>query len=43
MNLGKEDFKISNGDRIAQLIVSKVYTAKMVEVKDLNSVKYFSK
>jgi dUTP pyrophosphatase len=37
MNFGKEDFKISRGDRIAQLIVSKVYTAKMVEVKDLNS------
>jgi len=37
MNFGKEDFKISKGDRIAQLIVSKVYMAKMVEVKDLNS------
>jgi dUTP pyrophosphatase len=37
MNFGKVDFKISKGDRIAQLIVSKVYTAKMVEVKDLNS------
>ncbi len=37
MNFGKEDFKVSRGDRIAQLIVSKVYTAKMVEVKDLNS------
>lgn len=37
MNFGKEGFKISRGDRIAQLIVSKVYTAKMVEVKDLNS------
>lgn len=37
MNFGKEAFKISKGDRIAQLIVSKVYNAKMVEVKDLNS------
>jgi dUTP pyrophosphatase len=37
MNFGKDDFKISRGDRIAQLIVSKVYTAKIVEVKDLNS------
>ena len=37
MNFGKEDFKISKGDRIAQLIVSKVYIAKMVAVKDLNS------
>lgn len=37
MNFGKEDFKISKGDRIAQLIVSKVYTAKIEEVKGLNS------
>ena len=36
MNFGKEDFKISRGDRIAQLIVSKVYTAKIAEVKNLN-------
>lgn len=36
MNFGKEDFKISRSDRIAQLIVSKVYTAKIEEVKDLN-------
>ena len=37
MNFSKEEFKISKGDRIAQLIVSKVYTAKIEEVKDLNS------
>lgn len=37
MNFGKENFKISRGDRIAQLIVSKVYTAKIEEVDDLNS------
>ena len=37
MNFGKEDFKISKGDRIAQLIVSKVYTAKFMLVNDLNS------
>jgi dUTP pyrophosphatase len=36
MNFGKEDFKISRNDRIAQLIVSKVYTAKIEEVNDLN-------
>ena len=36
MNFGKENFKISRGDRIAQLIVSKVYIAKMVEEKELN-------
>jgi dUTP pyrophosphatase len=37
MNFGKEDFKISKGDRIAQLILSKIYIAKIEEVKDLNS------
>ncbi len=37
MNFGKENFKISRGERIAQLIVSKVYTAKIEEVDDLNS------
>jgi len=37
MNFGKENFKISRGDRIAQIIVSKVYIAKIEEVKDLNS------
>jgi dUTP pyrophosphatase len=37
MNFGKEDFLISSGDRIAQLVVSKVYTAKIEEVDDLNS------
>lgn len=37
MNFGKEDFTICKGDRIAQLIVSKVYIAKMVEVKELNT------
>jgi len=37
MNFSKEDFKITSGDRIAQLVVSKIYTAKMVAVNDLNS------
>lgn len=36
MNFGKENFKISAGDRIAQLIVSKIYNAKIEEVDDLN-------
>jgi dUTP pyrophosphatase len=36
MNFGKEEFKISRSDRIAQLIVAKVYTAKIEEVKNLN-------
>lgn len=39
MNFGKEEFKISRGDRIAQLIVSKVYKAQIEEVENLNSTK----
>lgn len=37
MNFGKENFKVSRGDRIAQLIVSKVYKADIEEVNELNS------
>ena len=37
MNFGKDNFKISRGDRIAQLIVSKIYKADIEEVKELNS------
>ncbi len=36
VNLGKEKFTIKRGDRIAQLIVSKVYTAKLTQSNDLN-------
>jgi dUTP pyrophosphatase len=36
INLGKEIFKIKRGDRIAQLVVSKVYTCKLIESNDLN-------
>ena len=39
MNFGKEDFKISRGDRIAQLVVSKVYHAILEESDGLNSSK----
>ena len=35
MNFGKEKFKISRGDRIAQLILSKYYTANFIESTDL--------
>jgi dUTP pyrophosphatase len=31
INLGKEDFKIKRGDRIAQLVFQKVYRAKWQE------------
>ncbi len=34
-NFGKEDFKISRGDRIAQIILSKVYLAKFIQTNDL--------
>ncbi len=36
INLGKENFRISSGDRIAQLVVSKVYFAEMKESDELN-------
>jgi len=36
INLGEEDYKISRGERIAQLVVSKVYQAKLSEADNLN-------
>ena len=39
MNFGKEDFKICRGDRIAQLVVAKVYRAVLEENNNLNSSK----
>jgi dUTP pyrophosphatase len=36
-NLGKEDFTINRGDRIAQMIISKVEKAVLVEVDELNN------
>ena len=35
MNLGREEFKISRGDRIAQMVVSKVYKAEFLLSDDL--------
>jgi len=37
INFGKEEFSIQPGQRIAQLIVSRVYTAQLTEVKELNN------
>jgi dUTP diphosphatase len=37
INFGKEDFIIQPAERIAQLVVSKVYTAKLIETDDLNN------
>lgn len=37
VNFGKEDFVIQPAERIAQLVVSKVYTAKFIESNDLNN------
>jgi dUTP pyrophosphatase len=37
INFGKEDFVIQPAERIAQLIVSKVYKAKFVESDELNN------
>jgi len=35
-NFGEEDFIIKRGDRIAQLVLSKVYLAELNETDDLN-------
>lgn len=35
-NFSREDFTINNGDRIAQLIVSKVYQAEITESDELS-------
>jgi len=37
INFGKEDFVIQPAERIAQLVVSKVYTAKFTETTELNN------
>lgn len=37
MNFGKEDFVIKRGDRIAQLILSKIYHADLNQAENLNS------
>ena len=39
INFGKEDFIIQPAERIAQLVVSKIYTAKFVETEELNNTK----
>ncbi len=36
-NFGKEDFVINRGDRIAQMIISKVDKADLIEVEELNN------
>jgi dUTP pyrophosphatase len=36
INLGKEKFSVKRGDRIAQLVVSKVYTANLIQSDELN-------
>jgi dUTP pyrophosphatase len=39
INLGKENFVVNRGDRIAQLIISKCYKVEVVEVEQLNDTK----
>ena len=39
INLGEEDFTLHRGDRIAQLILSKVYKAEIIESDNLNNTK----
>lgn len=38
-NFGSEDFIINSGDRIAQMVLAKVYTAKIEESEDLSETK----
>lgn len=38
-NFGENDFEIKRGDRIAQLVVSKVYLADLIEDENLNESK----
>ncbi|MBT8377886.1 MAG: dUTP diphosphatase [Ignavibacteria bacterium] len=38
-NFSKKDFVINPGDRIAQIVLSKVYKANLVESKELNNTK----
>ncbi len=38
-NFGKEDFIVHRGDRIAQLVITKVEKVEIVEVNELNSTK----
>ncbi|MGD8306270.1 MAG: dUTP diphosphatase [Ignavibacteria bacterium] len=39
INYGKEDFTVNPGDRIAQLVVSKVYKVSLDEAENLNTSK----
>ncbi|MDH7605215.1 MAG: dUTP diphosphatase [Melioribacter sp.] len=36
-NFGEEDFVINRGDRIAQMVLSKVYKIEFIETDDLNN------
>ncbi|SAM01456.1 hypothetical protein [Absidia glauca] len=36
-NFSKEDYKVSEGDRIAQLVLEKIYTPEVAEVDDLDA------
>ncbi len=38
-NFGKEKFIIKRGDRIAQLVLSKVYHAELIEAEELQNTK----
>ncbi|NOZ46049.1 MAG: dUTP diphosphatase [Chlorobi bacterium] len=36
INLSKDDFKINNGDRICQLVISKHENAELIQVNEIN-------
>jgi len=39
INLGQDEFVVNNGDRIAQMVISKYERAQMQEVKNLDKTK----
>ena len=38
-NFGTEDFAIKRGERIAQLVIGKIYKAELIETSELNQTK----
>jgi dUTP pyrophosphatase len=39
INLGQEDFEIKNGDRVAQMVITKYEQVNFVQVKELDATK----
>ncbi len=39
INWGKEPFVVNRGDRIAQMVIAKIYKAQLIEVEELDNTK----